>query len=117
MKKELVLKTDIENACFYVSSLAIGILEGMKSGSVPLECGTWSLARPIFWKALEESVEIDCRLVDWVSSLDELDALQNLNGSSHKVIEELLVLLKISQEKSLKGNPSLAISSLVQSNS
>ena len=115
--KEIILKTDIENASFYVSSLAIGILEGMKSGGVPLECGTWSLARPIFWQALEDCVEIDCRLVDWVSSLDELDALQNLDGNAYKVIDELLVLLKISQRKSLKGNPSLAVSSVVQTNS
>lgn len=115
--KELILKTDIENANFYVSSIAIGILEGMKSGGVSLECGTWSLARPIFWQALDQCVEIDSRLVDWVSSLDELDALQNLDGSAYKVIDELLALLKISQEKSLKGNPSLAISSVVQINS
>ncbi len=115
--KELILKTDVENASFYVSSLAIGILEGMRSGSVPLECGTWSLARPIFWQALEECAVIDCRLVDWVSSLDELDALQKLDGSANKVIDEMLVLLKISQKKSLKGNPSLAISSSVQPNS
>ncbi len=115
--KELVLKTEIENASFYVSSLAIGILEGMKSGGVPLECGTWSLARPIFWKALEECDEIDCRLVDWVSSLDELNTLQQLNGDAYEVVGELLELLKISQKKSLKGGASLAISCSIQANS
>ncbi len=113
---ELVLKTEVENASFYISSLAIGVLEGMKSGGVLLESGTWSLARPIFWEALEECDEIDCRLIDWVSSLDELDALQELNGDAYKVIDELLSLLKISQKKSLKGGPSLAISSSIQAN-
>lgn len=114
---ELIFKTEVENASFYVSSLAIGILEGMKSGGIPLECGTWSLARPIFWQALDDCIEVDCRLIDWVSSLDELGALQNLDGGAYKVIDELLVLLKISQTQSLKGNPSLAISSVVQANS
>lgn len=115
--KELILKTEVENASFYVSSLAIGILEGMKSGGVPLESGTWSLARPVFWEALEECDEIDTRLIDWVSSLDELDALQKLDGDAYKVVDELLALLKISQKKSLKSGPSLAISSSIQTNS
>lgn len=115
--KELILKTEVENASFYVSSLAIGILEGMKSGDVPLESGTWSLARPIFWKALDECEEVDCRLIDWVSSLDELGALQQVNGDAYKVVDELLALLKISQKKSLKDGPSLAISSSIQARS
>ncbi len=115
--KEVHLKTDIENANFYISTLAIGILEGMKSGGIPLECGVWSLARPIFWQALEDCAEIECRLIDWITSFDELSALQHFDSkAAFKAIDELLVLLKVNQEKSLKGNPSLAISSVVLTN-
>ncbi len=115
--KELILKTEIESANFYVSSLAIGILEGMKSGEVPLECGIWSLARPMFWEALKESKEIDACLVEKVASLDELDALQTIGGDVHTAVEELLNLLKTIQKESLKSESSLAISSSVQTNS
>lgn len=107
--------TEIENADFYISSLAIGVLEGMISGGVPLEAGIWSLARPIFWKALEESNLVSSRLVDWISSLDELDALDKSGGNAQKELNELIELLKISQENSLRNNPSLAISTTIQS--
>lgn len=115
--KELIFRTDIENASFYVSSLAIGILEGMKGKSLPLDVGTWSLARPIFWEALEKIDTVDPRLVEWVSSIDEFDALQNLDGDAYKIINELLDLLRISQQKSLKHNPSLAIKTSVEEKS
>lgn len=115
--KELIFRTDIENASFYVSSLAIGMLEGMKDKSIPLETGIWSLARPIFWKALEDVDTIDIRLIEWLSSMDELDALQNLDGDAYKIIDELLDLLKFSQQKSLKNNPSLVIKTSIEERS
>lgn len=115
--QSLVLKTESENADFYVASLAIGILEGMKTGGVPTVVGTWSLARPVFWEAMKISGVISSKLVDWVSSIDELEALEKLSGNAIETIDELLGLLKQHQTKALTNDPSLKITSTVENNS
>ncbi len=111
--ERLVLTTEIENADFYIASLAIGILEGIKSESLSLETGIWSLARPIFWAHLNSNL-ISAELIKLVSSLDEIDALQSLGGDSLKKIDEYLVFLKIIQREAFLKKTSLAITSLIE---
>ena len=110
---KLILTTEIENADFYIASLVIGILEGMKSGDISLEVGVWSLARPIFWKKLKSS-SISAELIELVSSLDEVDTIRSLGLNAIKKIEEHLLLCKRIQSESLAKNPSLAIASSLE---
>ncbi len=111
--ENLILTTEIENADFYIASLAIGILEGMKSGALSLEVGIWSLARPAFWKKLKSS-SISAELIELVSSLDEVDAIQSLGLDAIKKIDEHLVLYKRIQSESLAKKPSLALVSSIE---
>ncbi|MEX2964505.1 hypothetical protein [Microbulbifer sp. TYP-18] len=115
--EQLVLKTDIENAEFYLASLAIGILDSMRTGEISLEVGIWSLARPTFWEPLEKSLKVSCKLVDWISSMDELDALQELNGDANRVIQETIELLKLCQQDALNSKPALVMSSKIEKSS
>lgn len=110
---KLILTTEIENADFYIASLAIGILEGMKSGALSLDVGIWSLARPIFWEKLK-SGSVSTELIELISSLDEVDARLSLGLKSNEKIEEHLLLCKKIQRESLAKNPSLAITSSIE---
>lgn len=63
----------------FVGCLALGTLEAMRSGTWPSEAGTWTLARPVFWRALE-GAGLDKELLDVLQRADELSALEGLMG-------------------------------------
>ena len=63
----------------FVACLALGTLEAMRLGTWPLDAGTWTLARPEFWQALEVS-GLPKELLDVLQRADELSALEALCG-------------------------------------
>lgn len=100
----LQIETDIENADFYLASLAIGILKSMKKGIVPFEVGIWSLARPIFWQDLANCTEISSELIEIISNFDEIDGLDK--EVSLTIIDKMLINIEKIQVKGLKNEQS-----------
>ena len=63
----------------FVACLALGTLEAMKSAAWSSDAGTWTLARPVFWRTLE-SAGLPADLLAVLQSADELAALEALGG-------------------------------------
>lgn len=103
MRKQLVLKTNTINAEFYISSIAIGVLEGMKAGNINFEEGIWSLGRPVFWECFLGDEIISKMLLKCIQSFDEIDCAFGLSGKDNAVqmIDELLIVLYECQKQSL----------------
>ena len=116
MAKALKLETNLTNGEFYISSLAIGILEGMKFGTVPFEVGIWSLGRPVFWKSFDKIDLLSDNLLNCLKTFDEIDAMKSASSreSALKMIEELLTSLRTCQKNSLLNSPDLKLSSLIE---
>ena len=116
MTKMLKLETNLTNGEFYISSLTIGILEGMKSGTVPFEEGIWSLGRPVFWNNLDNTNSLSNELLNCIKTFDEINAINSASSheSALKVIEELLTKLRDCQKNSLLNSPDLKLSSLIE---
>lgn len=86
------LETHNKNAEFYIASLALGILEGMKQGVLSPEVGIWSLARPSFSNQVLKSTMISDDLKYIVGYFDEIDVLSGFDGGEVKqqqMIDEL----------------------------
>ncbi|MBH0063697.1 hypothetical protein [Psychrobacter sp. SZ93C1] len=115
MTKILKLETNIASSEFYISSLAIGILEGMKSGTVSFEEGIWSLGRPAFWNSFDKTNFLSDELLNCVKNFDEIDAMETISNkeSALKTINELLSILHICQKNSLLNSPDLKLSSSI----
>lgn len=60
--------------------LALGTLEAIRSGAWPAEAGIWTIARPCFWKSLE-NIGIPDDVLNVFRSADELDAIAKLIGA------------------------------------
>ena len=90
---QLELQIQEENIDFYVASLAMGILVGVRQGAIPAEVGIWSLGRPVFREAIESS-SVSISLKGVLNAFDELDAAQSLGldvvSICHRLISELL---------------------------
>ncbi len=116
MAKMLKLKTNLNNSEFYISSLAIGILEGMKSGTVPFEVGIWSLGRPVFWNNFDNTNSLSDDLLNCIKTFDEIDSIKSASShrSALKMIEELLTSLRTCQKNSLLNSPDLKLSSFIE---
>jgi len=71
-----VPESDVE---LFVVSLALGILEGIKSKSLLHEVGTWSLARPVFLSVLAKEELITPQLKSIIEQFDELNLLHELD--------------------------------------
>lgn len=67
------LETLNKNAEFYIASLALGVLEGMKQGIIFPEAGIWSLARPSFSNEVLKSTMISDDLKYVIGCFDEID--------------------------------------------
>ena len=116
MAKTLKLETNLDNSEFYISSLAIGILEGMKSGTVPLEEGIWSLGRPVFSNNFDNTNSLSDDLLNCIKTFDEIDSIKSASShrSALKMIEELLTSLRTCQKNSLLNSPDLKLSSFIE---
>ncbi len=115
MVKTLKLETNIASSEFYISSLAIGILEGMKSGTVPFEEGIWSLGRPTFWSSFDKANLLSDHLLSCIKTFDEIDAMKSITSqeSALRLVEELLTNLRTCQKNSLSNSPDLKLSSSI----
>ncbi len=110
--KSLRIETDVENADFYLASLAIGILEGMKKGVIPFDVGIWSLARPVFWQDLAICTEVSSELIEIISSFDEIDGLDK--EISLSIIDNMLINLEKIQARELQNEQSFrAVASII----
>ena len=67
------LETHNQNAEFYLASLALGVLEGMKQGVISPEAGIWSLARPGFSNQVLNFTMISEDLKYVIKCFDEID--------------------------------------------
>nr|WP_317200466.1 hypothetical protein [uncultured Psychrobacter sp.] len=116
MAKTLKLETKLTNGEFYISSLAIGILEGMKSGTVPFKEGIWSLGRPAFWNSFDNANSLSDDLLNCIKTFDEIDAIKSASSqeSALKVIEKLLTSLHTCQKNSLLNSSDLKLFSLIE---
>ncbi|ULJ60689.1 hypothetical protein [Wielerella bovis] len=82
----LQLQIHQSNVEFYVATLALGLLNAMKSGVIPFETGIWSLARPQF---LDETLPFCSPELQMIlQQFDELDALSTL-VSSEQAIQQI----------------------------
>lgn len=115
MTKILKLETNIANSEFYISALAIGILEGMKSGTVPFEEGIWSLGRPIFWNSFDDTNSLSDNLLNCLKTFDEIDVIKSISSqeSALKLIDKLLSGLRTCQKNSLLNTPDLKLYSSI----
>lgn len=109
MAEVLKLETDIANSEFYISSLAIGILEGMKAG-------IWSLGRPVFWNSFDKKNALSDNLLSCLKTFDEIEAIKSISNREPalKMIEELLSRLRICQKESLLNSPDLKLYSSIE---
>ena len=71
-------ETAEENVEFYVATMVLGLLQGIKNKTVPPDIGIWSLGRPMFWKSLEKKKIISSELLTVLQTLDELDLMENM---------------------------------------
>jgi hypothetical protein len=86
------LETLNKNAEFYIASLALGVLEGMKQGILSPEAGIWSLSRSSFSSEFLKSTIISDDLKYVITCFDEIDALSSFDGGEVKqqqMIDEL----------------------------
>ncbi|ERS04321.1 hypothetical protein Q674_00650 [Acinetobacter sp. COS3] len=86
------LETLNKNAEFYIASLALGVLEGMRQGILSPEAGIWFLARPSFSNEVLKSKMISDDLKYVIACFDEIDVLSSFDGGEIKqqqMIDEL----------------------------
>ena len=86
------LETNNENVEFYLASLALGLLEGMKQGVIHPEVGIWSLARTSFSNEILKSPIISNDLKYVIECMDEIDiwiSFENGKVKQQKMINEL----------------------------
>ncbi|ULJ62880.1 hypothetical protein [Wielerella bovis] len=92
------------NAEFYVATLALGLLNAMKSGAIPFETGIWSLARPQF---LDETLPFCSPELQMIlQQFDELDALSTL-VSSEQAMQQMDDWIEILQNIMAKHIPNI----------
>ncbi len=85
-------ETNNSNTEFYVASLALGILEGMKQGVIHPEIGIWSLGRPIFLANIKKTSIISKDLNYVIDCFDEIDlwaSSENNQKMQIQMIDEL----------------------------
>ncbi|MGR0306678.1 hypothetical protein [Acinetobacter beijerinckii] len=78
------LDTHNKNAEFYLASLALGILEGIKQGVVSPEVGIWSLSRSSFSSEVLKSTIISDGLKYVIGCFDEIDVWSCFDGGEVK---------------------------------
>lgn len=76
----LEIATDGHQIEAFVLCLALGTLRAIKDGLLDPEDGTWTLGRPVFWKALEHGGTVSEEVLSILKSADEFGALRKLCG-------------------------------------
>ncbi|RZG86912.1 hypothetical protein [Acinetobacter venetianus] len=88
------LETLNKNAEFYIASLALGVLEGMRQGILSPEAGIWSLARSSFSKELLKSIIISDDLKYVIVCFDEIDVLSSFDCGGEIKQQQMIDELK-----------------------
>lgn len=101
---DLILTIDKRNAEFFISSLAIGVLYGHKSGAIPLEECIWMIGNQCFWNCYTGAHIISDELLIAIITFDEMNAYKSVEGDEmyEKMTEELRHTLIKCQKQSLK---------------
>ena len=86
------MKIESENsdAEFYLASLALGILYGMKQGVLHPNVGIWSMGRPVFSNAVAKSADLSLRLKEVIYQFDEIDFSDSEPEVQQLVLDEMI---------------------------
>lgn len=105
----LLLTLEDENTEFYIASLALGILQGIKLKALNPEVGIWTLGRPIFKEPLL-NMPISKSLKQVIDSFDELEAIFMINPQNfNDFLSNLIFECAECQKNALASQPNLAI--------
>ncbi|MBD7976582.1 hypothetical protein [Serpens gallinarum] len=105
---QLGLRIQEENIDFYIASLALGILVGVRDGVIPADVGMWSLGRPVFKEAIESS-SVSISLKSALNEFDELDAARSLGLDVISIVNRLISELLDCQRHAIEKDESLLI--------
>ena len=107
------IETHNSDAEFYIASLALGILYGMKQGVVHPEVGIWSLGRPVFSQQVLRSKEVSQTLKDMIANFDEIDFWDDNPRQQQRMIDAMIAdCLQCLQQAAARDNPLIAIMSM-----
>lgn len=109
MDKEIRFSVIKEDTELFVAILALGILESIKSNDLLHEIGTWSIARPGFWRNLKKQEIISEKLLNIVKQFDELNLRNELDPIAcsddiDKMITKLKDIISNVNEDTLRIN-------------
>ena len=107
------IETHNLDAEFYIASLALGILYGMKQGVVHPEVGIWSLGRPAFANQVNQSQDFSQTLKDVICMFDEIDFWDDEPLLQQQMIDSVIAdCLQCLQQAAARNNPLIAIMSM-----
>ena len=107
------IETHNSDAEFYIASLALGILYGMKQGVVHPEVGIWSLGRPVFSQQVLRSKEVSQTLKDMIANFDEIDFWDDNPRQQQRMIDGMIAdCLQCLQQPAVSNNPLIATLSM-----
>ena len=107
------IETHNLDAEFYIASLALGILYGMKQGVVHPEVGIWSLGRPAFSTQVNKAKELSNLLKKVIYVFDEIDCWEDNPRQQLRMIDEMIGdCLQCLQQAAARNNPLIAIMSM-----
>ena len=107
------IETHNLDAEFYIASLALGILYGMKQGVVHPEVGIWSLGRPAFANQVHQSQDFSQTLKDVICMFDEIDFWADNPRQQQRMLDEMIAdCLQCLQQAAARDNPLIAIMSM-----
>ena len=107
------IETHNLDAEFYIASLALGILYGMKQGVVHPEVGIWFLGRPAFLTQVNKAKELSNLLKKVIYVFDEIDFWEDNPRQQQRMIDEMIAdCLQCLQQAAARNNPLIAIMSM-----
>ena len=107
------IETHNLDAEFYIASLALGILYGMKQGVVHPTAGIWSLGRPAFSTQANKAKELSSLLKKVIYAFDEIDFWEDEPLLQQQMIDEMIAnCLQCLQHAAARNNPLIAIMSM-----
>ena len=107
------IETHNLDAEFYIASLALGILYGMKQGEVHPTAGIWSLGRPAFSTQANKAKELSSLLKKVIYAFDEIDFWEDEPLLQQQMIDAMMAdCLQCLQQAAARNNPLIAIMSM-----
>ena len=107
------IETHNLDAEFYIASLALGILYGMKQGMVHPEVGIWFLGRPAFLTQVNKAKELSNLLKKVIYVFDEIDFWDDEPLLQQQMIDSMIAdCLQCLQQAAARNNPLIAIMSM-----